>query len=52
MSKKILIINGHPDKDSLCFALANTCKEGAVLSGTAIRERVITDLGQGLTLPW
>lgn len=44
MSKKILIINGHPNKESLCFALANAYKEGAVLAGAAIRELVIADL--------
>lgn len=27
--KKILIINGHPDKESLCFALAESYKKGA-----------------------
>lgn len=25
----ILIINGHPDKESLCTALANSYKRGA-----------------------
>jgi NAD(P)H dehydrogenase (quinone) len=27
--KKILIINGHPDKESFCFALAESYKKGA-----------------------
>jgi putative NADPH-quinone reductase len=27
--KRILIINGHPDKESLCFALAERHKKGA-----------------------
>jgi NAD(P)H dehydrogenase (quinone) len=31
--KKILIINGHPDKESLCFALAESYKKGADLAG-------------------
>ncbi len=44
MSKKILIINGHPNKDSLCFALANTYKEGAIRAGAAVKELVIADL--------
>lgn len=30
--KKILIINGHPDKESFCFALAESYKKGADLS--------------------
>jgi putative NADPH-quinone reductase len=29
MKKNILIINGHPDKDSFCNALANQYKKGA-----------------------
>lgn len=44
MSKKILIINGHPNKDSLCFALANAYKEGAIRAGAAVKELVIADL--------
>ena len=31
--KKILIINGHPDKESLCFDLALSYKKGADLAG-------------------
>lgn len=31
--KKILIINGHPDKESLCFALAESYKKGADTNG-------------------
>ncbi len=31
--KKILIINGHPDKESFCFALAESYKKGADLAG-------------------
>jgi putative NADPH-quinone reductase len=26
--KNILIINGHPDKESFCFALAESYKKG------------------------
>jgi putative NADPH-quinone reductase len=44
MSKKILIINGHPNKDSLCFALANAYKEGAIRAGATVKELVIADL--------
>ncbi|WP_317235937.1 NAD(P)H-dependent oxidoreductase [Niabella hibiscisoli] len=42
--QKILIINGHPNKESLCFALAAAYKEGAVQSGAAVRELAIADL--------
>ena len=31
--KKILIINGHPDKESLCFSLAESYKKGALSGG-------------------
>jgi NAD(P)H dehydrogenase (quinone) len=44
MSKKILVINGHPNKESLCFALAAAYKEGATRSGAEVRELVIADL--------
>ncbi|MGE9311833.1 NAD(P)H-dependent oxidoreductase [Niabella sp. CJ426] len=44
MSKKVLIINGHPNKESLCFALAGAYKEGAVRSGAEVRELIIADL--------
>ncbi len=44
MSPKILIINGHPNKESLCFALANAYKEGALRRGAEVRELVIADL--------
>ncbi|MDQ3047353.1 MAG: NAD(P)H-dependent oxidoreductase [Bacteroidota bacterium] len=42
--KKILIINGHPDKESFCFGLAEAYKKGALLSGADIKEIVIRDL--------
>lgn len=44
MSPKILIINGHPNKESLCFALANAYKEGALRRGADVRELIIADL--------
>lgn len=31
--KNILIINGHPDKESLCFSLAERYKKGADING-------------------
>ena len=30
--KKILLINGHPDKESLCFSLAESYQKGALAS--------------------
>lgn len=44
MSKKILVINGHPNKESLCFALTAAYKEGAIRSGAEVKELVIADL--------
>jgi NAD(P)H dehydrogenase (quinone) len=35
--KKILIINGHPDKESFNFALAEAYKKGAIASGAEMR---------------
>ena len=43
-NKKILIINGHPDKESFNFGLADAYKKGAILSGADIKEIVIRDL--------
>jgi len=40
----ILIINGHPNKDSFNFALAAAYKKGALSSGAEIKEIVIADL--------
>ncbi len=42
--RKILIINGHPDKESYCFALAKAYKKGALTSGAEVREIVVADL--------
>jgi len=44
MGKKILIINGHPFKESLNFALAEAYKKGAAKSGAEIKEINIADL--------
>lgn len=40
----ILIINGHPDKESYNFALAAAYKKGAVSTGATIQEINIRDL--------
>ncbi|MDD2797999.1 MAG: NAD(P)H-dependent oxidoreductase [Bacteroidales bacterium] len=42
--KKILIINGHPNKDSFNAALAEAYKKGALASGAEVQEIVIADL--------
>jgi len=42
--KKILIINGHPDKESFSFALSNSYKKGAEISNAKIEEINIRDL--------
>ena len=42
--KKILVINGHPDKESLCFSLAENYKKGAVLSGANCKLVNLIDL--------
>jgi putative NADPH-quinone reductase len=41
---KILLINGHPDKESFNFAIAEAYKKGALSSGAEIQEIVIRDL--------
>ncbi|WP_028888206.1 NAD(P)H-dependent oxidoreductase [Tenacibaculum ovolyticum] len=42
--KKILIINGHPDKESFSFALSNSYKKGVEFSNAKIEEINIRDL--------
>jgi NAD(P)H dehydrogenase (quinone) len=42
--KKILIINGHPDKESLCFALAESYKKGADSTGADCKLIHLIDL--------
>jgi putative NADPH-quinone reductase len=44
MTKKILIINGHPRKDSLNFALADAYKKGAETSGAEVKVLNVIDL--------
>lgn len=42
--KKILVINGHPNKESLNFGLAEAYMKGAKDSGAAVEQLVIADL--------
>lgn len=41
---KILIINGHPDKESFNFALAEAYKKGALSTGAEVEEIIIRNL--------
>ncbi len=42
--KKILIINGHPDKESFNFALADAYRKGAETSGAEVQQINIREL--------
>ena len=42
--QKILLINGHPDKESFNYALSEAYKKGALKSGAEIKEINIRDL--------
>ncbi|MGI9580400.1 NAD(P)H-dependent oxidoreductase [Chryseobacterium sp. RRHN12] len=42
--KKIAIINGHPNKGSFNFGIAEAYKAGAAESGAEVREIIIRDL--------
>lgn len=48
--KKILIINGNPDKNSLSFELATAYKKGADASGVACTVVHLSDLQFDLNL--
>lgn len=43
-NKKILLINGHPNKDSFNFGLAEAYKKGALQSSAELKEIIIRDL--------
>jgi len=42
--KKILIINGHPNRESLNSAFAESYKKGALENKTEVKEIIISDL--------
>lgn len=44
MSKKVLIILGHPNKETFCGSLAESYKKGALKSGAEVKEISISDL--------
>ncbi len=41
---RIVILNGHPDKASFCFALHDAYKRGAIASGAVVEDLVVRDL--------
>lgn len=42
--KKILIINGHPNKESFNFGIAESYRKGAIESGAEVKEIIIAEL--------
>lgn len=50
--KKILIINGHPNPDSFCFALAKAYRDAATTAGAEIKEIIIRDLQFNVNLQY
>jgi NAD(P)H dehydrogenase (quinone) len=44
MRKKILIINGHPNKDAFNYGIMIAYKKGAENSGAEVKEIIIADL--------
>lgn len=42
--KKVLIINGHPDKESFCFGLHESYKRGSISKGYEIKEIILSDM--------
>mgnify|MGYP000703191859 CR=1 FL=1 len=41
---RILLLNGHPDAESFCFALHGAYRRGALASGAEVQDLVIRDL--------
>ena len=44
VNKKIVIINGHPNKDAFNFGIAEAFKKGAVNAGAEVKQIIIADL--------
>lgn len=42
--KKILIINGHPDAESYCYAIHNAYKKGVLYTSSEVKEILVKDL--------
>lgn len=47
---KILIINGHPNKNSFCFGIVDAYKKGARNSGAEVQEIIISELDFNVNL--
>ena len=48
--KKILIINGHPNKESFCLALSEAYKKGSLTKGNEVEILHLKDLNFNLNL--
>ncbi len=44
MAKKVLIILGHPNKETFCGSLGESYKKGALKSGAEVEEIFVSDL--------
>ena len=44
MNKKIVIINGHPNKNAFNFGIAEAFKKGAMNAGAEVKQIIIADL--------
>ena len=44
MRRKIVIINGHPNKDAFNFGITEAYKRGATNSGAEVKEIIVADL--------
>lgn len=44
MRRKIVIINGHPNKDAFNFGITEAYKRGAANSGAEVKEIIVADL--------
>ncbi|WP_165020333.1 NAD(P)H-dependent oxidoreductase [Dysgonomonas sp. ZJ279] len=42
--KKVLIINGHPDRESFCHALHQSYKKGSLSKGSEVQEIALADM--------
>lgn len=42
--KKVLIINGHPDKESFCFGLHQQYKKGTLAKGNEVKEIILAEM--------
>ena len=50
MNKKILIINGHPNKETFNFGISKAYKKGAENAGADVKQIIIADLKFNLNL--